>query len=258
MGVGSCSAPSAHPRMIQQHIKQARARRRESEIQEVDNTSPVKTVLGSFSQITPKEPLLQTPHGRLGQSQNGTIAPTRIEDVPFRRQDRRTLNARYRRIMDRKPILCIIGSGLLLFFWGVGLLVLYNIFKEEYNYIRPFVVIGPVLIGGGFMTIGFSVEVCVRLYHAKKRMQDPELDNLINPHEVKHWMDPALIPYGWGLFSEGEEVIVVERGTEDEKVEEMEPPVAVTGILVKPGHLVHLVEGGEQARKLSSENGQNM
>ena len=95
---------------------------------------------------------------------------------------------------------------------GVGLLVLYNIFKEEYNYIRPFVVIGnsnltsihtcwwerwvgmriwkceqlvplyhhwtdqwpvpptqcpqqticlagPVLIGGGFMTIGFSVEV---------------------------------------------------------------------------------------------------
>ena len=24
--------------------------------------------------------------------------------------------------------------------------------------------------------------------------------------QVKHWMDPALIPYGWGLFSEGEEV----------------------------------------------------
>jgi len=86
-------------------------------------------------------------------------------------------------------------------------------------------------------------------------MQDPELDNLINPHEVKHWMDPALIPYGWGLFSEGEEVIVVERGTQDEK----EPPVAVTGILVKPGHLVHLVDGGDQARKWSSsENGQNM
>ena len=160
----------------------------------------------------------------------------------------------------------------------------------------------------------------------------------IFPAQVKHWMDPALIPYGWGLFSEGEEVsfwvffwwkknwtqrkllqvIVVERGTEDEKVEEMEPPVvrlhyicsqnmiticnsengcwllllhilscwcclerqrhwchvevnlflflcqycrpspdrqddpgsqvAVTGILVKPGHLVHMVEGGEQAR----------
>ena len=50
------------------------------------------------------------------------------------------------------------------------------------------------------MTIMFSVEICVRLYKAKKRVQDPDLDNLINPHEVKHWMDPRIIPYGWGLF----------------------------------------------------------
>ena len=61
---------------------------------------------------------------------------------------------------------------------------------------------GPVLIGAGFMTIMFSVEICGRLYKAKKRVQDPDLDNLINPHEVKHWMDPKLIPYGWGLFNE--------------------------------------------------------
>ena len=33
-----------------------------------------------------------------------------------------------------------------------------------------------------------------------KRMQDRDIDNLANPHEVKHWMDPKLIPYGWGLF----------------------------------------------------------
>ena len=25
--------------------------------------------------------------------------------------------------------------------------------------------------------------------------------------QVKHWMDPQIIPYGWGLFSEGEEVV---------------------------------------------------
>ena len=31
-------------------------------------------------------------------------------------------------------------------------------------------------------------------------MQDRDIDNLSNPHEVKHWMDPKLIPYGWGLF----------------------------------------------------------
>ena len=73
-----------------------------------------------------------------------------------------------------------------------------------------------------------SFQVCVRLYKANQRVRDPELDNLLNIHEVgqfsaknildfkkevswgfqvKHWMDPQIIPYGWGLFSEGEEVM---------------------------------------------------
>ena len=69
-----------------------------------------------------------------------------------------------------------------------------------------------------------NFQVCVRLYKANQRVRDPELDNLLNIHEVwnilsrkcswifscgfqvKHWMDPQIIPYGWGLFSEGEEV----------------------------------------------------
>ena len=51
----------------------------------------------------------------------------------------------------------------------------------------------------------------MRLYKAKKRVQDPDLDNLINPHEVKHWMDPKIIPFGWGLFAEeGDEVLVLD------------------------------------------------
>ena len=66
---------------------------------------------------------------------------------------------------------------------------------------------------------------------ANKRVLDPDLDKIVNPHEVKnffdgddflfslflfykcgflqkvkHWMDPKLIPYGWGLFKEEEEV----------------------------------------------------
>ena len=61
---------------------------------------------------------------------------------------------------------------------------------------------GPVLIGAGLMTIMFSIEICLRLCKAMKRVQDPDLDNLVNPHEVKHWMDPNIIPYGWGLFNE--------------------------------------------------------
>ena len=66
------------------------------------------------------------------------LKPTRIEEVPFRwwlvrlgedaqkiqkwfisrRQDRRTLNARYRRKMDRRLILCIAGSSLVLLALG--------------------------------------------------------------------------------------------------------------------------------------------
>ena len=45
------------------------------------------------------------------------------------------------------------------------------------------------------------------------KVLDPDLDNIANPHEVKHWIDPRLIPFGWGLFDvEDEEVIVIEKG----------------------------------------------
>ena len=81
--------------------------------------------------------------------------------------------------------------------------------------------------------IKIVTQVCVRLYKANQRVRDPELDNLLNIHEVgqfsaknildfkkevswgfqvKHWMDPQIIPYGWGLFSEGEEVRVIREG----------------------------------------------
>ena len=50
----------------------------------------------------------------------------------------------------------------------------------------------------------------MRLYKANQRVQDPDLDNLSNPHEVKHWMDPKLIPFGWGFFNEQEEKLSVE------------------------------------------------
>ena len=43
-------------------------------------------------------------------------------------------------------------------------------------------------------------------------MKDPELDNLVNPHEVKHWMDPNIIPFGWGLYNEADEVMTIDIG----------------------------------------------
>jgi hypothetical protein len=50
----------------------------------------------------------------------------------------------------------------------------------------------------------------MRLYKANQRVQDPDMDNLSNPHEVKHWMDPKLIPFAWGFYNEQEEKKSVE------------------------------------------------
>ena len=47
---------------------------------------------------------------------------------------------------------------------------------------------------------------------------DPDLDNLTNPHEVKHWVDPKIIPFGWGLFGEQDEIIVIETGKEEAEI----------------------------------------
>ena len=62
------------------------------------------------------------------------------------------------------------------------------------------------MVAAGLMTIMCSLEICLRLFKANKRVQDPDLDNLTNPHEVKHWMDPNLIPYGWGVFGKWDRV----------------------------------------------------
>ena len=61
------------------------------------------------------------------------------------------------------------------------------------------------MLAAGLMTIMCSLEICLRLSKANKRVQDPDLDNLANPHEVKHWMDPKIIPYGWGMFADNDD-----------------------------------------------------
>jgi hypothetical protein len=64
-----------------------------------------------------------------------------------RRQDRRTLNARNRHLMDAKLIIFLVMSGLVLVSLGSGMLLVYIFYQEEFKHIRPVVVIGPVLIG---------------------------------------------------------------------------------------------------------------
>ena len=41
-------------------------------------------------------------------------------------------------------------------------------------------------------------------------MRDPDLDNLVNIHEIKHWMDPGLIGFGWGFYQDKDDNIAIE------------------------------------------------
>merc|ERR1711963_1307555 len=49
---------------------------------------------------------------------------------------------------------------------------------------------------------------------------------LLSLQKVKHWMDPHLIPYGWGLFKEEEEVITIEK--EPSSPQKMQPASSPT------------------------------
>lgn len=102
------------------------------------NSSPSKTVLGSLGKPrVSQDPLTHHGHHRgpapVDENANSDSAkskkmPHRIEDVPFRRQDRRILNARKKRIRDRKLYKCISLSGFLIFLVGAAIFLVY-IFK---------------------------------------------------------------------------------------------------------------------------------
>ncbi len=64
-------------------------------------------------------------NGHFHPLQHDQEPPKNIEEVPFRRQDRRILNSRKKRIMDRKLIRCIIFSGLLLVVLGGALVAVW-------------------------------------------------------------------------------------------------------------------------------------
>ena len=43
------------------------------------------------------------------------------------------------------------------------------------------------------------------------KVLDPDLDNIANPHEVKHWIEPELISFGWGQFDYQEEAKLLDE-----------------------------------------------
>ena len=65
-------------------------------------------------------------------------------------------------------------------------------------------------------------------------------------------MDPQLIPYGWGLFSEKEEVILVEQEDEEAKkvlIDSMVVPTNMDNMgkmTAPPNHLIRIVTEGAE------------
>jgi len=180
--------------------------------------SPIKTVLGSLARNSLASDTLSiqnmsyTTNYRRKKRKHWN--PISVEDVPFRRQDRMTLNARNRIDRDKKLIFFIVGLGVLMIVMGLLLLLIYKIYHEDFKDIRPLIIIGPCMLAAGGLCFFLSGEVCLRLYKQTKKVLDPDLDNITNPHEVKHWMDPRLIPFGWGLFDVDDEIIVIEKEPE--------------------------------------------
>merc|ERR1719412_2586471 len=112
--------------------------------------SPIKTVLGSLARnslvsdtISVQNQNMNNPGPTHRRKQRREWKPISIEDVPFRRQDRLTLNVRNRIDRDKKLIFFIVGMGVLLIFIGLLLLLLYRLYSDDIKDLRPVIVIGP-------------------------------------------------------------------------------------------------------------------
>ena len=92
--------------------------------------SPVKGVMNALSKPgghNAPRLSLNKPHAK---PEKGPEAPMTIEDVPFRRQDRRVLNSRKKRVIDRHIIKCALTIAIFLLLAGSALVALNIMFKS--------------------------------------------------------------------------------------------------------------------------------
>ena len=91
--------------------------------------SPVKGVMAALSKHrVSQEPLSSL--AKHGKKIAGLDMPEKIEDVPFRRQDRRILNARKKRIIAKRIICFGIGIAAILLMMGIALLTIYFLYNN--------------------------------------------------------------------------------------------------------------------------------
>ena len=60
--------------------------------------------------------------------------------------------------------------------------------------------------------------------------------------QVKHWMDPRIIPFGWGLFTEEDEVIVIENEPEKQEDVQRTTKEKEDEVVIDPSTLENIIE----------------
>ena len=91
--------------------------------------SPVKGVMAALSKHRVSQEPLSSLHKPVKKIE-GMDIPEKIEDVPFRRQDRRILNARKKRIIAKRIICFGITTCLTFLGLGIALIVIYCLFQK--------------------------------------------------------------------------------------------------------------------------------
>jgi len=139
------------------------------------------------------------------------LVPSTLEEAPLRRMDRRALNALRKRRADKHMIACLIFTGLTFIMLGVGSIVVWVMFRHDLHHVGPLIILGPILVTAGLGLVVFSVELIIRLMKQIRRVMDPNLLKTNNLHEVKHWIEPELVSFGWGQFDMQEEAKLLDE-----------------------------------------------
>ena len=151
-----------------------------------------------------------------------TLAPRTIEEAPLRRMDRRALNALRKRRADKHMIAFLVIIGVLIVGAGIASIVLWEIFRStsltnkrsylkstcfrlDHKLVGLLIIVGPIMIISGISFILCSLELVMRLSRQIRRVMDTSLLKTSNLHEVKHWIEPELISFGWGQYDFEEE-----------------------------------------------------
>lgn len=219
--------------------------------------SPVKTVMAALGKPrVSQEPLPQLHKAASKPKSKENVLPTKIEEVPFRRQDRRILNSRKQRTMDRKLIKCVLLLGILMTICGVAFFVLWLLFNQSQYLVEPLIIVGPMLVFCGVLFMLFTIEVCMRLQRNSSRVQDPEIDKITNLHHIKHWIEPELIPFGWGQEEDDgndkndDDRATVKGSVNGGNFQQMEDEAAANTMSDNP----HLIMAAEMQKKHSDDD----